>query len=149
MKSILAWVLSLILVAFTVDAFAGEKAYFAGDNEPLYGTWINMNYSGMPPPVIVFNPDGTGGSMGQADSNKFISRFKSLITRKWTDDEGNIMYKEHFVGSWKKEGLKAEGFTLFKVSNSGDTLEYVFESDKYPEKIDPSHSHYRKYTRKK
>jgi len=144
MKSILAWILSLILVAFTVDAFAGEIVYFAKDNEPLYGTWVNMDYNGNPAPVLVFNPDGTGGSKGHADSNKFVSRFKSLITRKWTDDDGNIMYKEHWVGSWKEEG-----YTLFKVSNSGDTLEYVWESDKYPQKIDPKHLKYRKYTRKK
>ena len=145
MKSILlGWGISLILVPFTVNAFAGEKAYFAKDNEPLYGTWVNMNYSGKPAPVLVFNPDGTGGSKGRADSDKFISRFKSLITRKWTDDEGNIMYNEHWVGSWEEEG-----YTLFKVSNSGDTLEYVIESDKYPEKIDPKHSKYRKYTRNK
>jgi hypothetical protein len=143
MKSLLALILSITLMAFTADAFAGENAYFAKDNEPLYGTWINMDYQGRPPQKIIINSDGRGGSSSQADSNEPTWRFKTLITGKWTDSEGNIMYKDHWVGDWGEEG-----YSLFKISNSGNTLEYVFDHDKYPNKIDSKHTYYRKYTRK-
>jgi hypothetical protein len=53
------------------------------------------------------------------------------------------MYKIHLIGNWK-----LEAFALYKISKSGDTLEYVFDHDDYPKEIDPKHSYYRKYTRK-
>jgi hypothetical protein len=53
------------------------------------------------------------------------------------------MYKDHWVGDWGEEG-----YSLLRVSNSGNTLEYVFDNDKHPDKIDPKHVYYRKYTRK-
>ena len=143
MKSILALILIITLMAFTADAFAGERAYFAKDKEELYGTWINMDYLTRPPQKIVFNSDGTGGVSSQADSNELTWKFKFLITGKWTDSEGNIMYKRHWVGDWGEEG-----YSLHKISNSGNTLEIVFDKDKHPNKIDPKHPFYRKYTRR-
>ena len=143
MKLILALILSITFTVFTADSIAGERGYFANDNEPLYGTWINMDYSGRPPQKIVFNSDGTGGSSSQVDSSDLTWKFKTLITGKWTDSDGNIMYKDHWVGDWGEEG-----YSLLKISNSGNTLEYVFDGDKQPNKIDPKHSYYRIYTRK-
>ncbi len=70
-----------------------------------------------------------------------INRY--LITGKWTNPEGNIMYKDHWVGDWGEEG-----YSLSKISNSGKTLEYVSDRYKHPNKIDPKHPFYRKYTRK-
>jgi hypothetical protein len=102
-----------------------------------------MDYRDIPPQKIIFNSDGTGGSSSWADSKEPTYRTKILITGKWTDSEGNIMYKDHWVGDWGEEG-----YSLLKISNSGNTLEYVFDSDKHPNKIDPKHSYYRKYTRK-
>ena len=143
MKSLLALILSITLVAFTADAFAGENAYFAKDNEPLYGTWINMDYRSRPAQKITFNSNGTVGASYQAASIEPNRRMKYLITGKWTDSKGNIMYKEHWVGNWGEEA-----YSLIKISNSGNTLEYVFDHDKYPKEVDPKHIYYRKYTRK-
>ena len=143
MKSILALILSLTIVFVAGDTMANEWWYFAGDNEPLYGTWINMDYHGSrPPQKIIFNPDGTGGSSSSVDLDPHY-KIRYLITAKWTDPEGNIMYKEHWVGDWREQG-----YSLIKISNSGNTLEYVFDNDKYPKEIDPKDSYYRKYTRK-
>ena len=102
-----------------------------------------MDYLSKPSQKKVFNSDGTGGSSSQADSSDLTWKFKFLLTVKWTDSKGNIMYKDHWVGDWGEEG-----YTLFKISNSGNTLEYVFDGDNHPNKIDPKHSYYRIYTRK-
>lgn len=145
MKSILALILSVILLTFAADsiAFNADKLFhFAGDNEELYGTWINMDYTGRPAQKLVFNPDGTAGSSASVDLDTHW-KIRYLIVGKWTDSEGNIMYKSHWVGNWREEG-----FSLHKISNSGGTLEYVFDHDDYPKEIDPKHSNYRKYTRK-
>lgn len=102
-----------------------------------------MDYHGSrPPQKIIINPDGTGGSSSSVDLDP-IYKSRYLITAKWTDLEGNIMYKEHWVGDWREQG-----YSLIKISNSGNTLEYVFDNDKYPKEIDPKNSYYRKYTRK-
>jgi hypothetical protein len=144
MKSIIGLIFSLTLVVFAADSIANEYYYFATDDEPLYGTWINSKYQIRPPQKTIYNPDGTGGSASKIDAEKLKWRFRYLITGRWTDDDGNIMYKSHWVGDWK-----AQGYELFRISNSGNTLEYVFHSEKYPEKIDPEHRSYRIYTRKK
>jgi hypothetical protein len=143
MKSTLAFILIITLMAFTADAFAGERAYFAKDNEELYGTWINMDYLSKPSQKVVFNSDGTGGSSSQADSKELMWKFRYLITGKWTGPDGNILYKDHWVGDWGEEG-----YSLLKISNSGKTLEYVSDRYKHPNKIDAKHPFYRKYTRK-
>jgi hypothetical protein len=143
MKSILPWILSLILVFVAVDSMAAEWWYFAGDNEELYGTWINMDYdSNIPSQKVVFNSDGTGGGSSSVDFD-LSWKIRYLLTGKWTDSEGNIMYKSHWVGTGR-----SQGFSLLKISNSGTTLEYTYLKNEYPEEIDPKHTHYRKYTRK-
>lgn len=142
MKSILALILSITLMAFTADAFAGERGYFAKDKEELYGTWINMEYGDRPAQKVVYNPDGTGGGASSINIEPYW-KFRYLITGKWTDPEGNIMYKEHWVGDWREEA-----YSLIKISNSGKTLEMVSDPDKYPSEIDPKNNLYRKYTRK-
>ena len=142
MKSILAWILSLTLLLAATNSIAGKWWYFAGDNEPLYGTWVNMEYYSRPPQKVIYNPDGTGGSSVSVDSDPSY-KIRYLITGKWTDPENNIMYKIHWIGSWREEA-----FSLIRISNSGNTLEHVFDHEKHPDKIEPSHEFYRKYTRK-
>ena len=94
MKPILSIIFSVILVVFVSNAIAGEY-YYATDNEPLYGTWINDKYEDISPPQkIVFNPDGTGGFANKGfaskvDAEKLQRKFRYLITGKWEDDDGN------------------------------------------------------------
>ena len=142
MKSILPWILSLTFVFAAADSMAAEWWHFAGDNEPLYGTWINMDYGSNYAQKIFYNSDGMGGGSRSVNTDP-TWKIRYLITAKWTDPEGNIMYKTHWVGNWK-----AQGFSLLKISNSGTTLESIYKSHEYPEKIDPKHTHYRIYTRK-
>ena len=143
MKSLFALILSLTLVAFAAYVVAGEFRYFAGDNEELYGELVNTNYSNKPLQKWVFNPDGTAWGCPHADSDVKVYRLRYLITGKWKDSNGNIMYKSHWVGSWG-----AEAFQLSRISNSGNKYEYVFHHEDYPKEIDPKNVYYREYTRK-
>jgi hypothetical protein len=90
MKALFALILSIIAVAFAADAIAGEFGYFAKDSEPLYGTWVNMNYAARPPQKLVFNPDGTAWSTSRADSNEPGWRIRYPITGKWNDAKGRL-----------------------------------------------------------
>ena len=76
MKSILAWILSLTFVVVATDSIADKWWYFAGDSEPFYGTWINMDYGGRPAQKKVYNPDGTGWSTSQDSSGMHRWRTK-------------------------------------------------------------------------
>jgi hypothetical protein len=144
MKSLLAFILCLVFVAISgiVPAVGSETPYVATDKEELYGTWVNMDYGGFgySQKTIIY-PDGKIEYFNSTDQKIATARY--LITRKWSDPEGNIWYKLHFVGSWGQEG-----FTLSKTSNSGKTREFVFDNFEYPTKIDPEHFRYRIYYRK-
>lgn len=143
MESKIILFLSLMLCAFTMNVLAGEEYYFAKDGEELYGAWVNLYYGINPPQKLVYNPDGTGWSAANANS-KFPSRkIRYLITGKWKDSQGNIMYKTHWVGSWGNSG-----YSLCKISNSGKILEYMNSHADYPKEIDPNSSSYRTYRRK-
>jgi hypothetical protein len=144
MKSFLALILSFILVVFAGSAQAGEKGYIAGDKEELYGTWINMNYTGLPTQKRIIKPDGTFELFSRVNSVLKTPTYygKYLITGKWNDAQGNIWYKYTQVHSYT-----GEGYLLLRISNSGNTLEYVKDHEAYPKKIDPKATLYRKYAR--
>ena len=141
MKLILALILSITLLAITVDSIAKEWGYFAKDNEELYGTWINLDYKGMLAQKVVRKPDGTVDFFPSANFEKPTYKGRYLITGKWTDSESNIWYKVHWVVE-----TQMEGYSLIKISNGGKTLEYVHDT-KFPTEIDPNSNLYRKYTR--
>jgi hypothetical protein len=141
MKSLLALILCLVLVAISGSALAGgyRKPYFATDKEELYGTWVNKDYV-MYKQKIIFHPHGMQEFFSSAAQKTVIRKARYLITRKWSDPEGNIWYKSHWVYSYP-----IEGFDLIKISNSGKTLEFVFDYHEYPTKIDPEDDYYRIY----
>lgn len=146
MKSLLAFILCLVFVAISgiVPAVGSETPYVAKDKEELYGTWVNMDYGwgGYTQKLIIY-PDGKVEYFSLADDKMGTYEARYLVTRKWSDPEGNIWYKIHWVGSWGREG-----FSLTKISNSGKTREFVSDDSEYPTKIDPEHLQYRIYYRK-
>jgi hypothetical protein len=167
MKSIIVLVISLILCTFGVNVFAGEDYYFASNDEELYGTWVNLHYGTNPLQKLVYNSNGTGWGAANANSKlpdwkiRYLItgkwkdshanansklpdwKIRYLITGKWKDSQGNLMYKIHWVGS-----LGDTGYSLCRISNSGNTLEYINSHTDYPKKIDSKSSDYREYSRK-
>jgi hypothetical protein len=139
MKLLLAWILSASLVVFTTYALAAERGYVVKDNEELYCIWINLSKS-RPPQKQIFKPDGTFEFYSGA--TKGTGRY--LITGKWNDSQNNIFYRYHVVNDFY--GL--EFYVLAKISNSGNTLETLRDSETYPTEIEPEVPFYRKYTRK-
>ena len=142
MKSLLALILSITLVAFAAGALAGERGYIVQDNEELYGIWINLSKSRGNQEQII-KPDGTyeyirGATKGRA---------RYLITGKWKDSQGNIFYRYHCVLN-DPQGGGLEIYVLAKISNSGNTLETLHDSETYPTDIEQEVPFYRKYTRK-
>ncbi len=142
MKSLLALILSITLVAFAAGALAGERGYIVQDNEELYGIWINLSKSRGNQEQII-KPDGTyeyirGATKGRA---------RYLITGKWKDSQGNIFYRYHCVVK-DVQGGGLEIYVLAKISNSGNTLETLHDTETYPTDIEQEVPFYRKYTRK-
>jgi len=136
--------LALVAALMVWNAFAGEMAYVPKDNEELYGTWINMDYkTGDPPQKLSYKSDGTIASSIYAESRMLMWDTKLQITDKWKDSEGNIWYKGHLVANSGEEG-----YSLYKISNSGKTFEFIFDNNECPTKITTDHSNYRVYYRK-
>jgi len=135
MKFYLALVLSI--------AFSFSTGITFADSDEIIGTWINMDYKwGRPPQKLIFKSDGTFESFANADSKVPTWQGTNLIEKKWIDSEGNIWFKIKWSGNWGETG-----YELSKISNSGNTYEYVFSNDAYPLEIDPNHRNYRIYTR--
>jgi hypothetical protein len=141
MKSLLALILSASLVVFATDALAGERGYIVQDNEELYGIWINLSKS-QGNREQIFKQDGTFDYIRGA--TKGSGRY--LITGKWKDSQGNIYFRYHYVVYDGFGGFEA--YTLAKISNSGNTLETLHDTETYPTEIEPGVPFYRKYNRK-
>jgi hypothetical protein len=145
MKSLLALILCLILVAFAADTFAGEfdkhRPYVAKDTEEIYATWVNPEVKSGHCQKLIYKANSIMGCFTSANSEapEYIGRY--LILNKWKDSEGNIWYKMHSVGP------HYEFYLLTKINNSGNTLEIVEDKSDYPTEIDPKHVFYDKYSR--
>jgi len=144
-KLLTALILGAALMAFFGNALAEEKAYVPKDNEELYGTWVNMDYkTADPPQKLTYKSDGTIYSSIYAESRMLLWKTKFQITAKWKDSEGNIWYKGH----WVVVDTGQEGYSLYKISNSGKTCEYIFAHNECPTKVDTEHRNYRIYYHK-
>jgi hypothetical protein len=143
MRSILALILGLTLVAFSGTVLAGENEYKVKDNEELFGTWVNMDYKGdMHVQMIIFKL-GEYGLYSSTNDNEPMWTAEYRISKKWNDAKGNTWYKYRF-----KAGAMGSGFELCKISDSGKTLEYIFSQWEYPMELDINSENYRKYNRK-
>ena len=143
MKSFSSLIVILIIVAFSGTVLAGENVYKATDNEELFGKWVNMDYKdGNHSQMIVFKL-GETEAYSSANDNEPMWTEEHHISHKWTDAKGNIWYKSR----WKTVAM-GSGFTLFKISESGKTLEYIYSQWEYPKELDINSEYYRVYHRK-
>ena len=136
----------LILVIFILigNYAIGNDEYVPTENEEIYGTWVNPNYTKVWfPQKIIIKPDGV--------YEYYISRLDLVptyqntytLTDKWIDSEGNVCYRM----IWKWKGTAQPRFELDKFSNLEQTWEFINSFDDYPTEIDSNHPDYHIYYR--
>ena len=135
----------LILALFVARPLAAQQ-YVSQENEEIYGTWVNTDYSGgyNEEQKIVIHPDGLE-LYGMAAFDFHSGKDRYTILEKWKDENDNIWYKRHIFASYGKWS------DLTRISQDQSVMEYVFSYvvSKIPEKIDPNHKNYRIYYRQK
>jgi len=127
-----------------------KEFYVPAADEPLYGTWVNPEYR--PPllyPKVVIHPWGLVELFRSLTSTAYDWRGTSIIVEKWTDEAGNIWYKE-FSRCSLKGFYSGHTFGLDRLSDDGKTLETIFGNISWPipAEMDPDkNTTYAKYRR--
>jgi hypothetical protein len=147
---------SILILVLAVLSIAGscatdKKMTMNYAKEEICGTWSNPEYKksvGPPWPKLVKYPDGTwiiyrikGAWEEEVETTEdgFVkgSVGKYTIEDKWTDSDGTIWYKVIGTG-----GLAATYYELYKISNSGKTMEWIYSNYDFPSEINPNHARY-------
>ncbi len=135
---------SAILLLAALGAWAQEK-YVATADEELYGPWTNRRtvQDTWHPQKLVITAEGYKNYVAMSDTES-LEEGTMEIESKWTDSEGNIVYKVF--------GVRTKGYftgykfqNLVKISDSGKVAEWVsrnvglkeFDPSRYPIKVDP------------
>lgn len=129
-----------------VMVLCASLLFYAGDTFPqsdeICCTWINTEYeSSVQPAKMIFNYDGTFETYPSKDAIDTIMRGVFLIDEKWKDSDGVVWYKVKMIDM---HGAK---YNLVRISNEGDSLEFVNKPHKYPNAIDKDASNYSTYSR--
>lgn len=138
---------SVLLFIISLGVIAQDK-YIPKENEELYGTWTNEQYSGLvssQPQKMVVTADGYKWYAMISDSVPY-EEGTMQIDSKWTDEEGNIWYRTFVTvktGTWKE--WKSQ--MLVELSKSATVWECTwvlfspaaeFDPAYYPKKINRS-----------
>jgi hypothetical protein len=133
----------LVLLVFAVSFAEEQKGYVPKEDEEIYGTWVNTDYSGGTDRFqkYVHHSDGRVEVFSFARGTAPSYEAKRQLTRKWADSEGNVWYE----ATWER--LFWGGYELIRISKDGDTLESIYDLGNYSTEIDPSHVNYYIYHR--
>ena len=127
----LIMILILILSVLASIGSCATKRKVISDEEFLEvwsGTWINIDYSAKAQKKIN-HPDGIRESYKKLPNT--IPTFKRKITMldQWVDSKGTIWYRGH----WEYlPPFSSKGYEMGKISDSGNTWEYISASESYP-----------------
>jgi len=136
-------ILSLVVLIITGSYTMGQDVYVMKEDEELFGTWINTDYDEIGKySKIVFKPDGKA-EYYDASTYKDYDNGEFVIANKWTDSKGNIWY----TMSEEIPLYMIRYYSLYKLSNSGKTLQFIFNTRDYPTEIDPDDTRYSIYYR--
>jgi hypothetical protein len=135
--------LSALALSIAALVFIGSVC---AASEEFFGTWVNPDYNTETLCAkVVCNPDGTQLSFGTIDTTVVRYRGKFSITEKWTDAEGNIWYK--VIATSSVGGYSETSYGLYRIRNSGATMESVGSRAEYPKELNPKHPSYNIYQR--
>jgi hypothetical protein len=109
--------------------------------EPVYGMWINTDYSGkgeLLPVKLSIKPDGTGAGYRNASITQpaYIIHYK--IYEAWVDRKGDIYVKSIETHSY----MLAEWYVLSRISDSGIVFERTKSLKNFPDRIEPVYTRY-------
>ena len=141
MVSILILVLAVLII--TGGCATRKKAISETDFFEAYsGTWINTDYSGDSWGLQkkIHFPDGRWEEYSLVTLSEWSKHGKDTIGDMWTDSNGDIWYK----ASWE-DSHNQKGYTMGKISDSGNTLEILFRNFGEPIEewdLDNIHYHY-------
>ena len=128
----LASILILILAVMLIAGSCATKRKTISDEdfmEAWSGTWINTDYGGGKGQKIINHPDGTREWFGKSTSTTVDHKEKITILDQWLDSKGTIWYR----GQWESfPPLRSKGYEMGKISDSGNTWEYIWASEDYP-----------------
>ena len=139
----------LLSVAVLPASYAKDKEFYVpSQDEEIYGTWINTEYSG----DLSYEQKYVQYSWGYFESYSKVGSKSpvnvntgtSTLVDKWTDAGGNIWYKEYV----RFQGFGA-CYQIVKISDDGNTQEYMWASVDFPVEADlnPDRATYRIYYR--
>ena len=128
---------TLVLVIVTLFAvsvsFADDKITI----EDTYGTWVNSDYNVVYKPAkSIYYSDGTYEIFSREIDTEPAITGKNTITDSWYDEEGNLWVKNTWVE------VSSTGYGLFKFSDCGKVLEYVWSEVDYPDEVSPIAGNY-------
>jgi hypothetical protein len=116
-------------------------------NEEITGTWVNPEYTGFEynQQKYVLTHWGYYEAYTKIVSSSPKYKGTYQIIDKWTDSEGNTLYKSIV----RYEGGLQYSYELGKISKDRSTWEYAFSYINYPTEFDlnPDNAHYRIYYR--
>jgi hypothetical protein len=119
--------------------FVPEQFYVPEAQEELYGSWVvTKTHQTIVYPKMVIHPWGLVELFESTSSTSYAWRGSSTIAQKWTDEAGNIWYKEFFRFSMK--GFYAgHAYNLLRISADSRILESIFGNVGWPEssEMDP------------
>ncbi len=136
-RTLISILILVFAVLIIIGSCATDKMTYISKEYEIYGTWVNPEYEkkGLRPKVV-YNPNGKIDSYPSIDATRSLVQ-EFVITNRWTDSDGNVLYtcRIRFEDNWQ--------YILFKLSNSGKTLESIFSVNDYPFEIDSSNANYR------
>jgi len=143
-RLIVCLILTLAVLVFVGGSAAEKEPFVPGEDEEIYGTWVNTDYRGVHEKVQkrINYPDGRFEMFRYLTSTHPYNWGTYTFEDKWTGPEGNVWYKRYCE---QHTGVK--DYTLDKISNSGRTWEFVSTHEDYPTEMDPNYWSYCIYYR--
>ena len=118
---------SILILVLAVMIIAGscatrKKAVSMEDaSEIRSGIWINEAHQY---PLVIQYADGRYEMYYDLQQEELFISGISEIYESWRDSEGVLCYRAHYQNS-----VKYEGYVLGKISNSGNTVEFIITTN--------------------
>jgi hypothetical protein len=130
-----------------VASFISAEEHSIFNNDEIEGTWINPEYRGgytQEQKWVVYHW-GYWESYSKVESTSYMYKGTFHTIDKWTDSDGNIVYKNIM----RYSGGRDYWYEFGRISEDGGTWEYSYSNLNFPNESDLNidNAHYRIYYR--